>query len=500
MGIIRKQSILSSIIIYTGFLVGAINTWFFTTGNHFTEAEYGLTRVMFDISQTFFALANLGAITILYRFYPYYRDLLPLKQRDLFGKMLVIALIGFAVVCLFSLLFKDLVVQKFGTNSPLLVEYFYTIYPFTLGLLLFSMMEGEAWNMSSSVAANFFKELVLRLLTTFIILLFVLHWLNFKGFIHLFSLLYCVIFLGLLFYLYRKGQIFITLKTSVVTRRMYKKMIPYGIFVFLVSFCTILARNFDSFIISSVLGLKYTGIFNFSSYLTSVMEGPQRGLVAASIPVIAQAWKDRDLDRIKRIYRQSSINMLLFSSFLFGLIWLNFHNAFEILNINPSYLQGQTVLLLLGITKIVELGTGVNTQIILTSRYWRMDFITTVTLLFTLIPLNYLLIKKYGINGSAAATLIAYVFFNLIRFLFIWVKFKMQPFTWRTLLAVAAIAACYFASHYLIKASSPILEAVLQSTVYVILCVVMILSLRISEDANRLYEMGWEKVRGILGK
>lgn len=500
MGIIRKQSILSSIIIYTGFLVGAINTWFFTTGNHFTEAEFGLTRVMFDISQTFFALANLGTITILYRFYPYYRDLLPLKQRDLFGKMLIMALAGFAVVCLFSLLFKDLVVQKFGTNSPLLVEYFYTIYPFTLGLLLFSMMEGEAWNMSSSVAANFFKELVLRLLTTFIILLFVLQWLNFKGFIHLFSLLYCLIFLGLFFYLYRTGKMSITLKTSKVTRRMYKKMIPYGIFVFIVSFCTILARNFDSFIISSVLGLKYTGIFNFSSYLTSVMEGPQRGLVAASIPVIAQAWKDRDLERIKRIYRQSSINMLLFSSFLFGLIWLNFRNAFDILNINPSYLQGQTVLLLLGITKIVEMGTGVNTQIILTSRYWRMDFITTVTLLFTLIPLNYLLIKKYGINGSALATLIAYIIFNLIRFLFIWIKFKMQPFSWRTLLAVAAIAACYFAAHYLIKASSPLLEAVLQSAVYVILCVVMILGLRISEDANRLYEMGWEKVRRISGK
>ncbi|HEY0612963.1 MAG TPA: lipopolysaccharide biosynthesis protein, partial [Chitinophaga sp.] len=101
MGTIRKQSILSSIIIYTGFLVGAINTWFFTTGNHFTEAEFGLTRVMFDISQTFFALANLGAITILYRFYPYYRDLLPLRQRDLFGKMMLLALVGFIVVCLF---------------------------------------------------------------------------------------------------------------------------------------------------------------------------------------------------------------------------------------------------------------------------------------------------------------------------------------------------------------------------------------------------------------
>lgn len=500
MGTIRKQSILSSIIIYTGFLVGAINTWFFTTGNHFTEAEYGLTRVMFDISQTFFALANLGTITILYRFYPYYRDLLPLKQRDLFGKMMMLALAGFVVVCLFSLLFKDLVVQKFGTNSPLLVEYFYTIYPFTLGLLLFTMMESQAWNLHSSVAANFFKELVLRLLTSMIIIMFVLHWLDFKGFIHVFSLLYLAIFLGLLIYLLRSGRIYFTLKTSKVTRRMYKKMIPYGIFVFLVSFCTILARNFDSFIISSVLGLKFTGIFNFASYLTSVMEGPYRGLIAASTPVIAQAWKDKDMGRIERIYQRSSINMLLFSTFLFGLIWLNFHNAFKILNINEAYLQGQTVLLLLGFTKIVEMGTGVNAQIIVTSRYWKMDLITNVILLFTLIPLNYLLIKRYGINGSAGATLLAYIFFNLIRFGFIWIKFKMQPFTWRTVPAILAIAACFFATRYLIKASSPLLEAILQSTVYITLCGVLIISLRISEDANRLATIGIEKVRGILRK
>jgi O-antigen/teichoic acid export membrane protein len=500
MGIIRKQSITSSAIIYTGFAIGAINTWLFTTGHYFTAAEYGLMGIVLNIAQTFFTLANLGTIPVLYRFYPYYRDNLPLERRDLFSKATIIALIGFVILCLFTFLFKGLVVQKFSTNSPLLIKYFYTIYPLSLFLLLFSLLEAQAWNHYSSVAANFLKELAWRLYTSFLIILFLLKILNYEGFINIFSFSYAFIFLGLLIYLYRKRQISFTLKTSVVTRRLRKKMLSLGVFVFLVALFTMIAKNFDNFIISSVLGLSANGIFTFANYITSTMEGPQRGLVAVSVPVIAQAWKDRDLKRIESIYKKTSLNMLLFSSFLFGLIWLNFHNAFEILNINRDYLAGQTALLLLGLTKVVELGTGVNSQIIVTSRYWKVDLITTATLLCVLIPLNYLLIKTYGINGSAAANLIAYTIFNLIRYIFILMKFKMQPFTWRTVLVLMIIPACYAAAHYLVHGPTPLLEAIFQSAVYMLLGAALILTLRVSEDANRLLVMGIEKVQGIIRK
>jgi O-antigen/teichoic acid export membrane protein len=496
MGIIRKQSIVSSIIIYTGFVVGALNTWFFTS-HYFTPEQYGLTRVIFDIGQTFFALANLGTIPIMYRFYPYYRDRLPLGKRDLFAKMLLIGLLGFVILCIASFFFKDLIVEKYGTNSPLLVQYFYVIYPFTFFFLIFSLLEAQAWNHFSSIATNFFKELVMRLVTTFFILLFIFHLFNFTGFINAFAFLYAFTSLGLLIYLVKKHQIAFTLKTSVMTRRMAKKMLPFGIFFFLASFFTILAKTFDTLLISSVLGLTHTGVFSFSSYLTSVIEGPQRGLISISTPVIAQAWKDKDMGRIERIYKQSSINMLIFAGFLFGLIWLNLHNAFDIFKLDPEYLKGETVLLLLGITKVVELGTGVNAQIIATSRYWRVDLLSTVFLLLMLIPLNYLLIKKFGINGVALGTLIAYVLFNVVRFTFIWVKFKMQPFNWRTLLAIGILFVNYLIAHYLVRVSNPFVEALLQSVVYVGLTAILLIACKVSEDVDRLYRIVLQKLRII---
>jgi O-antigen/teichoic acid export membrane protein len=498
MGSIGKQSIASSFIIYTGFIVGAINNWIFTSG-HFTPEQYGLTRILFDIGYTLFALANLGTVSIMYRFYPYYRDRLPMEKRDLFGKATLVSLAGFVVVGICLFLFKDLYIRKFVGNSPMLVQYFYVIYPFTLFFLLFSLVEAQAWNQHAAVATTFFKEFVLRVLTSFIIVLFLLHWLNFDQFILAFSFLFGLIALGLFLYLKKKHRIVFTIKTSFVTRRMSKRMVPFGIFVFLISFCSVLGKTFDTILISSVLDLSFVGIFTFITYLTSIMEAPQRGLIAASIPVIAQAWKDKDLGRINRIYKKSAINMLLFSGFIFGLIALNFHNAFAIFHLDPLYLQGETAFLLLGLSKITELGTGVNSQIIVTSRYWRVDFLTNVLLLVILIPLNYLLVRQMGINGIALATLIAYLLFNAVRFSFIWMKFRMQPFSWKTLVTIGILLVNFFVVRYFVKAESPFLEAVFQSTVYTALTAFMILKLKVSEDANRGYTVIMEKARKLTG-
>ena len=70
MGQIRRQTILSSIIIYVGFFIGLVNTYFFVKNGAFTPAEYGLTRIFFDIGQTFSSLASFAIPALIYKFYP----------------------------------------------------------------------------------------------------------------------------------------------------------------------------------------------------------------------------------------------------------------------------------------------------------------------------------------------------------------------------------------------------------------------------------------------
>ena len=70
---IRRQSIISTIIIFIGFGIGFFNNLFFTRAGWFTPDQYGLTRSFFDFSQIILAYSVWGLSAVIYKFSPYYR-------------------------------------------------------------------------------------------------------------------------------------------------------------------------------------------------------------------------------------------------------------------------------------------------------------------------------------------------------------------------------------------------------------------------------------------
>ena len=70
-----------------------------------------------------------------------------------------------------------------------------------------------------------------------------------------------------------------------------------------------------------------------------------------------------------------------------------------------------------------------NSQIIGTSNYWKFDFYTNLFYIIISIPLNYYLIKNYNLEGLAFSNLIALTLYNTVRFIFIYKKFNLQPYT-----------------------------------------------------------------------
>src|SRR5689334_3532043 len=122
MGQIRRQTILSSIVIYIGFIIGFVNTYLFVKNGTFTTEQYGLTRLMNDMGQTFFSFATFGALTYVYKFYPYYSDNLDRKNNDQLGFSLLVVLTGFTLVVFASYIFQPLIVRKFSERSSMLVK------------------------------------------------------------------------------------------------------------------------------------------------------------------------------------------------------------------------------------------------------------------------------------------------------------------------------------------------------------------------------------------
>jgi len=154
---IRRQSIISSVIIYIGFAVGLLNTYFFTSEDHFLKSEYGLTTIFLAIAVMMNSLANLAMPAYIYKFFPYYKDNLKPRQNDMLTWAVIIGLIGFLMVMLAGIGLKHLVIQKFGTNSRLLVVYYYWVFPFGLGLVVYSILEAYTWCLGKPIVSNFFR-------------------------------------------------------------------------------------------------------------------------------------------------------------------------------------------------------------------------------------------------------------------------------------------------------------------------------------------------------
>jgi O-antigen/teichoic acid export membrane protein len=486
---IRRQSIISSVVIYFGFAIGLLNTYLFTKQGLFTEEQYGLTGIFIAIAIMMTALAGLAMPSYIFKFYHYYNDNLPPKKNDMITWSLFISSIGFMLVLIAGIAFKHLVVRKFGGNSQLLVTYYYWLFPMGFGLTVFTVLEAYAWNLGKSVLTNFLKEVQWRIFTTIFIVLFAMNIIkDYSLFVKCFAFAYPGIAVILFAYLVITKKIHFTFNVSKVTRRFRKKIFALCLFIYSGTFIFTLSQVFDTFVIASLKGLDKAGIYTLAAVMSNVVQAPQRGIIAASIPHLAKGWKEKNIPLLQRVYQRSSLNLLIFSCGIFLLIWMNFADGVTAFGLKPDYLDALDVLFLLGLTRIVDLGTGVNAQIIVTSNYWKFELFSGLILLSLMLPLTYILTKEYGIIGPAIANLISISVYNLIRIVFLWVKFKLFPFTlpsiYTLILAVASYGICYFALHSM----HGLTAIILRSLLFIILYAGAVLYFNLSPDVKPVLE------------
>jgi len=481
---VRRQSLISTVFVYLGMAIGLFNSWLFTRqGSPFSTTEYGLTNLFVMVGNIMLAFANLGMISTINKFYPYYNDHLEKRKNDLLSWGLLICIIGFMFVILAGFVFKDLLIRKFSAQAPEFVHYYFWIYPFGFSLLLFNLFEIYAWNLRRSILSNFLKEVLFRMITTALIFFVSFKLItSFDTFIKIYAWSYGIVALVLISYLVWKKELHFTFTVSKVTRRLYKKIGIYAGFVFSGGLVFTIAGFIDSITITALRGAGAFAIFTVASLVSNLVQAPQRGAIAASTPVLAQAWKDKNLGKIDMIYKRSSINLIIAALGLFFLIWLNYTEGVKFFSLKPIYLDSYQVFIFLAIARIIDLGTGVNSQIIATSNYWRFEFISGVILLGLMTPLNYFLVKEYDIVGAGYSNVISFTVYNLIRITFLWVKFKMQPFTMKTLFAILVALASYLIVYFTFRYFYGFGGLMVRSLVFIALYAGTITWLKLSPD------------------
>jgi O-antigen/teichoic acid export membrane protein len=473
-------------MVYVGFALGFFNTYLFTKEGGFTKEQYGLTGIFIALANLMFSFANLGMPSYIFKFYPYYQDNLEKKRNDILTWALLVSLIGFCFVVIGGIYFKDLIIFKFGKNSPEFVNYYYWIFPFGLGLTLYSILESYAWQQQKSIFTNFLREVFFRALTTILIICTFIGWLGkFDLFIKIYSFTYLITALFLLVYLVKNGNLHLTFKVSVVTKKFSKKILTLVKFIYGGTLVYAVAGVFDTILLASVSinGLAAVAVYSLAQNMASLIQAPQRGIISSSIAALSKAWKDKDQNRILNIYRQSSINQLVFAVGMFSLIWLNFEDGIFTFHLQSGYIDAKWIFFFIGLMRIVDMGTGVNAQIISTSTLWKFEFYTGIILLSLTLPMNYILTKYYfDVMGPAIANLFSFTIYNLIRFWYLKKKFNMQPFTLKSLYTIILGIVSFYVCFYLFDSYHGFIWLVIRSTCFIGLYGCGTILLKLSSD------------------
>ncbi len=496
MSTIRRQSIISSGIVYLGFALGALNTLLFA--KVLSPEEYGLVTGMFvSIGNILFALANLGMPSFINKFYPYYKDNLKAKENDMMSLALTITFTAFLLVIASGIVFKPLVIRKFGNNSDLLVHYYYWVFPFGLGLSLFTVLEAYGWQLKQSVLTSYLREFQWRLFNLILILLLfigVLH--GFDLFVKLYSFSYLLITGIFVVILVRKGELHFTFSPSRVTKKFLAKIKSLILLAWTANVMFNISFYFAQIVIAAIVpgGLAAVAVFSMGQYVASLVMAPQRGVAAAAIGPLSQAWKDKDYARISRIYSRSSINQLIFSVGIFILIGINFRDGLLTFGLD-RYLGAEIIFLIIGFNRIIDMGTGLNTQIIGTSVYWRFDFYTGMILVALTVPLNYLMARRFGIIGPAIADILTFSLYNGIRCIFLYRRFKMQPFSRQSAYTVLLGLAVYLICYVLFHRYRGLVWLILRSATFLVLYGGGIVALRLSDDVAPVWATVKKRLR-----
>ncbi|HLI92793.1 MAG TPA: lipopolysaccharide biosynthesis protein [Puia sp.] len=501
MSTIRKQSIISSGLVYIGFGLGFLYTILFARG--FTPGQYGLTQMFLALGSIMYYVANLGMPSFIYKFYPYYRDHLSPRRNDMLTWALIVTIIGFLFVVAGGLIFKGFVIRKFSNESPGVVRYYAWMFPYGFGLSLYSLLEAYAWQLKRSVLTNYFREVQLRVFNILLVVLYYVGWLKgFDAFVKLYALGYLVLAICLITYLVLHRELHFTMRVSRVTRRFFRKIVAQASLVWSGQLLYNVSLFFAQIVIAAVVpgGLKYVGIYSLAQIVASLIQAPQRGIIAASIGPLSQAWKNKDYARIDRIYKRSSINQLIFSVGMFILIWLNFRDGVLTFHLKLDYLEAQRPFLFIGLMKIIDMGTGVTNQIIGTSTFWRFDFFTGVILTALTLPVNYFLTKTVGFTGPAIADLVTFTLYNAIRWIFLYRKFDMQPFDLKSVYTLLLGGIGWWLCEFLFGRAGGFGSIVLRSLVFIAIFGGGTLALRLSDDVGPVWMTVKKRLAAAMGR
>jgi O-antigen/teichoic acid export membrane protein len=484
LGTIRKQSIISTLYIYIGVIVGFVSTGILMP-RFLTEAQNGILKLLISYSLLFAQFASLGFQTAAVRFFPYFKEKTK-GHHGFFMIMVIVGLSGFLLFLAVYYLIKNPILNfESGKNSDF-ARYFFLIVPLTFFFLFFNLFDVYARVLVQSTIGTFLRELLQRVFILIVLLFFVMDVIGFWHFIILYVVAASAPTIILFIYLFLRGEIFFRPDFRLIRENLAAPMANLSMYGLLIGFSQIAIAQIDSILINFFRNPAQTGIYAITFYYGTLVIMPSRAVFRIAPTFIAEAFKKNDLAAVRNIQYKTCLNQMLFGMGLFTLLWLNIDNVFRILP--PEYLEGKYVIFFIGLSNLISMAGGLSSQVITNSEHYRYNGLFVIIYLLLVVGLNILLINLLGITGAALAAMISMFIFTLMKNEFIRRKFGMQPYDWNFIKIIVTGAISYVVVILFSYPEALILNILFKSSLFGLLFILLNYLMSTSDDFNHVVD------------
>lgn len=479
---IARQTIKGSIYSYIGALIGFINVGLLMP-HIFSTHEVGLTNILISIAAIFGQFGTLGFANVTTRLFPYFRS----KDNNNNGFVfltIITGLAGFALCMIIFLLIRDYLIKENIESSPLFVEYIYLLIPLIFITIFYLLIDTYNRVLFNASFGTFVREFLLRLLNLAGILLYYFGFLSFKGFIYYYTAVYAVPVLLILTLLIYRQDFSLKPALNFIKGKLSKEIASVAVFGVVSGFSGIAAMHIDRYMVNHFTDLGSTGVYATAFFFGTIILLPGRSLLRIAATSIAEAFKTGDIKTIDNIYKKSSINQLIAAVVVFLMIWSNIDN---ILSFMPeAYAEGKYVIFFISLSYLVLMGGGASSEIIQFSKHYKTYTAMMVLLIVCIVIFNILLIPTFGITGAAIASFLSYLIYVLIKYIYVFYRFKLQPFSFKQVQVLVTGVIVFFIADIIPFTDILILDLAIKTTAVTLMFGLPAYFFNFSADINQI--------------
>lgn len=429
MGIVKSQSVKNLITTYAGFGIGAVNTILLYP--HFLgKTYYGVVMAVLATGSLLSAFVNFGMPDTLIKFFSSYKT--EDDKRRLLGLGLVTPIFSGGLFGLFGLLFYQ-TIQDYFAESPEMDPFIWLIFVIAITEAYFKIFFNWGRIKLKSVFGNFMREVFHRALTMVLLFLVYLDQISIVGFLYALTTVYVLrslIMMGYAFYL-------LPPKISFKLPKDFSRIVKYSVLILIAGVASNVLFDLDKTMIPRFMAIGNVSVYAIAVFIVTVIEVPIKSMRQITHPITANLMNAKKWYELEALYKKSSISLYTISGFLFAIIIANANQFYDFLS--PEYHISLGILLLLALVKLSRNMLGIGGSILKNSDYYRLLLVSAVITIVLAFVLNSIMIPAWGLYGAAIASLSAFLCYDLLKMYFVYRKFKIQPFTLKTLILTVFI-------------------------------------------------------------